>query len=88
MPNTARACLCWGIDDNLTRKLSSSDPVQIAILKGMVAGAVNSTLALWQAAMLSSPPLSLAQDTAHTPLNPERIFPRMRQRFRGRKPES
>src|SRR5689334_21870708 len=27
----AGACLCWGIDNNLTRKLSSADPVQIAI---------------------------------------------------------
>ena len=41
-----RACLCWGIDNNLTRKLSSADPVQIAMLKGLVAGAVNLTLAL------------------------------------------
>jgi drug/metabolite transporter (DMT)-like permease len=43
----AGACLCWGIDNNLTRKLSSSDPVQIAMLKGMVAGLVNLVLALW-----------------------------------------
>jgi hypothetical protein len=28
----AGACLCWGIDNNLTRKLSASDPVQIAML--------------------------------------------------------
>jgi drug/metabolite transporter (DMT)-like permease len=40
------ACLCWGIDNNLTRKLSSADPVQIAMLKGLVAGAVNLVLAL------------------------------------------
>jgi drug/metabolite transporter (DMT)-like permease len=43
----AGSCVCWGIDNNLTRKLSSSDPVQIAMLKGLVAGAVNLTLALW-----------------------------------------
>ena len=48
----AGACLCWGIDNNLTRKLSSSDPVQIAMLKGLIAGAVNLTLALWQGATL------------------------------------
>ena len=42
----AGACLCWGIDNNLTRKLSSADPVQIAMLKGLVAGAVNLALAL------------------------------------------
>jgi len=36
----AGACLCWGIDNNPTRKLSSADPVQIAMLKGLVAGTV------------------------------------------------
>ncbi len=41
----AGACLAWGIDNNLTRKLSAADPVQIACLKGLVAGAVNLTLA-------------------------------------------
>jgi drug/metabolite transporter (DMT)-like permease len=42
----AGACVCWGIDNNLTRKLSSADPVQIAMLKGLVAGTVNLVLAL------------------------------------------
>lgn len=42
----AGACLAWGIDNNLTRKLSSADPVQIAMIKGMVAGSVNLLLAL------------------------------------------
>jgi drug/metabolite transporter (DMT)-like permease len=46
------ACLCWGVDNNLTRNLSSSDPVQIAALKGLVAGVVNSILALAQGAAL------------------------------------
>ena len=50
----AGACVSWGIDNNLTRKLSSSDPVQIAMLKGLVAGAVNLTLALWLGALLPS----------------------------------
>ena len=40
------ACLAWGIDNNLTRKLSAADPVQIAMLKGLVAGATNLALAL------------------------------------------
>ncbi len=44
------ACLCWGIDNNLTRKISGADPVQIAMIKGLVAGAVNVGLALWQGA--------------------------------------
>lgn len=42
----AGACLAWGIDNNLTRKVSASDPVQIAMIKGLVAGAVNLGLAL------------------------------------------
>ena len=40
------ACLCWAIDNNLTRKVSASDAVQIAALKGLVAGIVNLGLAL------------------------------------------
>ncbi len=38
------ACLAWAIDNNLTRKVSASDPVQIAMLKGLVAGSVNTLL--------------------------------------------
>jgi drug/metabolite transporter (DMT)-like permease len=56
----AGACLCWGIDNNLTRKLSSSDPVQIAMLKGLVAGTVNLTLAVWQGATFPSTGIVLA----------------------------
>ena len=48
----AGACLCWGIDNNLTRKLSSADPVQIAMLKGLVAGTVNLGLSLLDGAVL------------------------------------
>jgi drug/metabolite transporter (DMT)-like permease len=40
------ACLSWGIDNNLTRKLSAADPLQIAMIKGLAAGAVNLALAL------------------------------------------
>ncbi|KQV45116.1 DMT family transporter [Massilia sp. Root335] len=39
------ACLCWGIDNNLTRKVSASDAVQIACVKGLVAGSVNLAIA-------------------------------------------
>jgi drug/metabolite transporter (DMT)-like permease len=48
----AGACLAWGVDNNLTRKLSSADPVQIAAIKGVVAGAVNLALAFGQGAHL------------------------------------
>lgn len=46
----AAACLCWGIDNNLTRKLSSADPVVIAMIKGLVAGLVNGGFALLRGA--------------------------------------
>ncbi|MBL8790823.1 MAG: DMT family transporter, partial [Rhizobiales bacterium] len=52
------ACLAWGIDNNLTRKLSGSDPIQLVIIKGIVAGSVNIGIALWQD--VSLPALSLA----------------------------
>jgi len=50
----ALACLCWGIDNNLTRKLSGSDPVQIAMVKGLAAGSVNLALAFGTGARLPS----------------------------------
>ena len=40
------ACLAWAVDNNLTRKLSASDPTQIAMIKGLAAGGVNLVLAL------------------------------------------
>ncbi|WP_287787599.1 DMT family transporter [Acidiphilium sp.] len=55
----AGACLAWGIDNNLTRKLSGADPVQIAMLKGVAAGTVNLGLALAQGAVLPAPAMLL-----------------------------
>ena len=40
------ACLAWAIDNNLTRKVSASDAVQIACWKGLAAGTVNVAIAL------------------------------------------
>ncbi|MFZ6655596.1 DMT family transporter [Undibacterium sp. TJN19] len=40
------ACLCWALDNNLTRKIAAGDALQIACLKGLVAGAVNLAIAL------------------------------------------
>lgn len=40
------ACLCWAIDNNLTRQVAAADPVQIAGIKGVSAGAVNLAIAL------------------------------------------
>jgi drug/metabolite transporter (DMT)-like permease len=43
----ALACLSWAIDNNLTRKISHTDPFQLAALKGLVAGGFNLGLALY-----------------------------------------
>jgi drug/metabolite transporter (DMT)-like permease len=50
----AAACLAWGVDNNLTRRLSVADPVVIALTKGVVAGSVNLIIALILGARLPS----------------------------------
>ena len=40
------ACLCWAVDNNLTRHVSDTDPTWIAMRKGQVAGTTNLALAL------------------------------------------
>ncbi|MEO8226484.1 MAG: EamA family transporter [Gemmatimonadota bacterium] len=42
----AAACLAWAIDNNLTQRISASDPLQITLLKGLIAGSVNTALSL------------------------------------------
>jgi drug/metabolite transporter (DMT)-like permease len=51
----AAACLAWAVDNNLTRKVSLADPVQIAMLKGGVAGMVNVIIALALGSAFPSP---------------------------------
>jgi drug/metabolite transporter (DMT)-like permease len=53
----AAACLCWGLDNNLTRKVSGADALFIAACKGLVAGLTNLVLALALGARL--PPAAL-----------------------------
>ncbi len=43
----ALAALCWGADNNLTRRIAGGDALLLAALKGLVAGAVNTGLGLW-----------------------------------------
>lgn len=38
------ACVAWGLDNNLTRKVSLADPLQIVEIKGLVAGPVSLAL--------------------------------------------
>ena len=33
------ACVCWGLENNCTRKISSKDPLEIVLLKGIFSGA-------------------------------------------------
>jgi drug/metabolite transporter (DMT)-like permease len=43
----AAACLCWGIDNNLTQRISLRDPVAVARIKTLAAGMCLLVLALW-----------------------------------------
>jgi len=54
------ACLAWGLDNNLTRKVSLADPLQIVELKGLVAGPVNLAVGLWAGGSLPEPATALA----------------------------
>ncbi|HTV49757.1 MAG TPA: DMT family transporter [Steroidobacteraceae bacterium] len=56
----AGACLAWAIDNNLTRKLSVADPLQVAAIKDLISGAVNVGLALTLGARIASPAAALA----------------------------
>ncbi len=56
------ACLAWAIDNNLTRNVSSGDPIQIAAAKGLVAGAVNLIIAFVSGASL--PDMTAASEAA------------------------
>jgi drug/metabolite transporter (DMT)-like permease len=41
------ACLSWGVDNNLTRKISLNDPILITLIKSLAAGTTNLVIALW-----------------------------------------
>jgi len=53
------ACVMWGLDNNLTRKVSLSNPLQIVEIKGLVAGPVNLALGLAAGGALPSLAASL-----------------------------
>ena len=50
----ASACLSWAIDNNLTRKISTADPLFLAGSKGLVAGTMNTLLAFGLGASVPS----------------------------------
>lgn len=54
------ACLCWGIDNNLTQRISASDPREVTAIKGLVAGTINILLGIWLGGSLSSATWTMA----------------------------
>ena len=58
----AGACLCWALDNNLTRQVSANDALLLACLKGLLAGIGNTAIALvlGHAALPAWPALALA----------------------------
>lgn len=54
------ACLCWAIDNNLTRQISHRDPLEIASVKSFIAGGANLAIALAAGESLPSFPILLA----------------------------
>lgn len=57
------ACLAWGIDNNLTRRISLTDATWIAAVKGLVSGVVNLALAWSLGASMPSLPATAAAMT-------------------------
>jgi drug/metabolite transporter (DMT)-like permease len=51
------ACLAWGLDNNLTRKVSLADATWVAMVKGLAAGPVNLAIALGLDGRLPAPAL-------------------------------
>jgi drug/metabolite transporter (DMT)-like permease len=53
------ACVAWAIDNNLTRKISLADPLQIVELKGLIAGPLNVVIGLWAGGLITLSPAVL-----------------------------
>ena len=54
------ACLCWGVENNCTSRLSQRDPAQVVIVKGLGSGAGALAVALVAGDALPAPPDALA----------------------------
>jgi drug/metabolite transporter (DMT)-like permease len=52
------ACVAWGLDNNFTRKVSLSDPLQIVQFKGLIAGPFLLALGLLSGDRLPSPTMA------------------------------
>lgn len=51
----AAACVCWGVDNNLTARLDQVAPEHVTLLKGTVAGSANLVLGFATAAAIEVP---------------------------------
>src|SRR5258708_16580106 len=69
----AGACLCWALDNNLTRKISAGDSVKIAGIKGLAAGTVNLCVAAAFGSALPAPEIAAAPPLVGLP--PYRLSP-------------
>lgn len=56
----AGACLCWGVDNNLTQRISMKDPLAVVRLKTLAAGGCNLVIALGIGQALPDPGLLVA----------------------------
>ena len=48
------SCLCWAVDNNSTGNISALKPIQIAAVKGLVAGSINLSIAILNGVYLPS----------------------------------
>lgn len=42
------ACVCWGLENNCTKKLANKNPLQIVVIKGLCSGTVSLFIALFK----------------------------------------
>lgn len=56
----ASSAFFWGVDNNLTAKLSVKDPAAIALIKGLAGGCINLALAFWAGEFVGTPALWLS----------------------------
>ena len=48
------SAICWGFENNCTRKISSKDPLQIVLLKGIFSGIGSLTIGLYMGERIAS----------------------------------